>query len=374
MPRRKRLYRSFLALCLLFGGLNGLFLTKSSSVTNEGFQRINTRSSKYLTNKKKTRLVDTYLIGPGDKIGLTIFEAEELSGIYTVLIDGTVNLPYIGSVNVNNLSLDQATQLITKLYSKQLIRPDLHLTIAHARPIRVSVLGETVRPGIYSLTSRETSNTEGVRINGLPTLIDAIQKSGGITKNANLKKVTLYRRLPGEKNQHKKTTIDILDLILVGRHSQNPFLFDGDIIKLAKADAIPNDVVEIASNTLSPELINVHVIGAVHRPGRLPIRANTPLIQAVLQAGGPVDWVADNGNIELVRINRNGTATRKRFKINLNEGVSNKKNPPLNDGDIVKVNYNTLAKISGGLGAITKPVSSYVNALALFKILNDSDD
>ena len=121
-------------------------------------------------------------------------------------------------------------------------------------------------------------------------------------------------------------------------------------------------------------MINVHVIGAVHKPGRLPIRANTPLIQAVLQAGGPVDWVADNGNVELVRINRNGSATRRRFKINLNEGVSSKKNPPLTDGDIVKVNYNTLAKLSGGLGAITKPVSSYVNALALFKILNDSSD
>ena len=87
-----------------------------------------------------------------------------------------------------------------------------------------------------------------------------------------------------------------------------------------------------------------------------------------------MDWVADSGNVELVRINRNGTATRRRFKINLNQGVSSKKNPPLNDGDIVKVNYNTLAKISGRLGAFTKPANSYINALALFKIIENSSE
>ena len=60
------------------------------------------------------------------------------------------------------------------------------------RPILVFLIGEIERPGIYSLTNNEESNLAGgpqIRNNGLNTIVDAIQKAGGITQNANLEKV-----------------------------------------------------------------------------------------------------------------------------------------------------------------------------------------
>ena len=57
----------------------------------------------------------------------------------------------------------------------------------------------------------------------------------------------------------------------------------------------------------------------------------------MLAAGGPQTWRASTGNVELVRINRNGTATRRTYAIDLSQGASNAKNPPLRDGDTVIV-------------------------------------
>ena len=92
---------------------------------------------------------------------------------------------------------------------------------------------------------------------------------------------------------------------------------------------MPDEVTELASVNLSPRLIRVNVIGEVKDPGRHELPANT-LVQAVLAA---VATRANTRNVELVRINRNGSATLKRFKIDLSQSASIEMNPPLLDGD-----------------------------------------
>ena len=94
-------------------------------------------------------------------------------------------------------------------------------------------------------------------------------------------------------------------------------------------------------------------------------------MQAVLAAGGPEAWRASTGNVELVRINRNGTATRERFRLNYGQGASNTKNPPLRDGDTVVVNRSNLAKTSDAIGAVANPISGLVNIWALVDLIQN---
>ena len=317
---------------------------------------------------------DVYIIGPGDVLDLKLFDAEELSGSLEVLNDGSVPLPLVGSVRLSGLTLQQATLWVQQLLSKELLRPDLQLRVVKPRPIRVALVGQVERPGIYSLTTSEASTTEGGsnRISGLPTVVDAIQKAGGITQNANLRGVVLQRRLPGTESEvsYKQAELDLLDLVLDGNQSQNPFLFDGDTIRIREAEETPEEAIELASVNLSPQVISVNVIGEVQSPGRVQLQANTPLVQAVLAAGGPKNWRASTGNVELVRINRNGSATRKKFRIDLGEGASNEKNPPLRDGDSVKVNRNTLARASDAINAVSQPLGGLVQIWTLFRLIN----
>ena len=316
---------------------------------------------------------DFYLIGPGDILELTLLDAPEFSGEYTVLNDGTIPLPLIGSIYLDNLSISQASTLIENKYRAQLLRPELHLIVKVPRPILVSLIGEIERPGIYSLTNNEESNLAGgpqIRNNGLPTLVDAIQKAGGITQNSNLEKVIISRRMPGLKKDYMRTEVNLVDLIFKGDHEQNLFLFDGDIVELTKASKISNDTMRVAQANLSPRIINVRVVGEVNNPGQFNLSANTPLIQAVYSAGGPIDWKANKGNITLLRVNSNGSVTKKKFRLDLNAEVSANKNPPLKDRDIVLVQSNRFNKINKGIATVAEPISPVVTAITLFKLLD----
>lgn len=319
---------------------------------------------------------DAYLLGPGDRLELKLFDAPELSGPLDVLNDGTASVPLIGSVRLTGLSLSQASSWLTKLYGRQLLRPQLLLKVVTPRPIKVALVGEVERPGLYSLTTSETAQTEGgpsSTISGLPTVVDAIQKAGGITLNANLRDVTLQRRLPGDLPRFKQATLDLLALLQRGDQLQNPYLFDGDTIRIGKAEQPVAEAIELAAANLSPKQINVNVVGEVVRPGTVPLMANTPLVQAVMAAGGPNTWRASKGNVELVRINRNGTATRERFTLNLSQGASNQRNPPLRDGDTVIVNRTGLAVASDSINAIGQPLTSMANVFALIRLLNNTN-
>ena len=319
---------------------------------------------------------DAYIIGPGDSLSLKLFDAPEMSGELNVLSDGSVSLPLAGSVVLGGLTLQQASGLIQELLSSQMLRPEAQLTVVTPRPILVSVVGAVEKPGVYSLSATQGGgNRVGTGGSGsslvFPTLVNAIQRAGGITQQADLRSVKLQRRLPGNPARFKLAHVNLLDLLMEGDQLQNPFLFDGDTIKLERAKETPSEAFELAASNLSPEVIDVSVIGEVNSPGRLQLQPNTPLVQAVLAAGGLKDWRANGGNVELVRINRNGTAMLKRFRFDMGSDASNEANPPLRQGDTVRVGRSLLAKGSDALGAVSEPVSGLVTAWSLFTFVND---
>ena len=102
--------------------------------------------------------------------------------------------------------------------------------------------------------------------------------------------------------------------------NNNPFLFDGDIIKLKKSKELPSKRIEtITYNNLTPNLIQISVIGEVVKPGRFSVDSNTPLLQSllvfILEAGGPINSRSSKTNVDLYRVNRDGTASHKKFKL-----------------------------------------------------------
>ncbi len=319
---------------------------------------------------------DAYILGPGDQVRLNVLDpgASDLSGTFDILNDGSASFALLGSVVLSGLTLNQAQQWLQSLYGRHLLRPDLNVSVVRPRPLQVSVVGEVVAPGLYTLTSGEGSQVEGVGVSlsGLPTVVTAIQKAGGLTLNANLADVRLQRRIPGDASQLRETDLNLISLLRLGDKAQNPFLFDGDTIVIGSAPAPDRDVMELAAANLSPQQIGVTVVGEVVTPGRLNLAANTPVVQAVLAAGGPKNWRGKRSDVELVRINRNGTATRQLITIDYNQGVSGLRNPPLRDGDTVVVNRSSFAVATDALGAVTTPISGLVSAWGLVRLIQDN--
>ena len=323
---------------------------------------------------------DVYILGAGDILELSFLSSSNtsLGGTLQLLNDGSTTLPMIGTVVLEGLTVSQANRWLTSLYRRYLRQPELTLRVVQPRPLQVSVVGQVENPGLYLLNpGGEGSSVEGktAAIPGLPTVVSAIQKAGGITLNANLGDVRLQRRLPGDKTQLRETQLDLTALLQRGDKRQNPFLFDGDTILISRAPAPPPDeVLELAAANLSPETISVNVVGEVKAPGRIQLRAGTPLIQGILAAGGPTPMRANRNNVELVRINRDGTATLRRYLIDYRQGVSGPRNPPLRDGDSVVVNRSVLAAGSDALNAFSQPITGLVNILALVRIIQDTNN
>ena len=296
---------------------------------------------------------DLYTLGPGDGLQLTFLdpEAKSLNGAFGILADGTTTLPLVGSVQLIGLTIGQATRWLSSLYSKQLVRPQLTLTLTTPRPVRVTIVGEVSRPGLYPLGS--FSNP-----------VEAIQTAGGVTVNADVRNVHL-RRLAGTAGAQKETTLNLADLFTNGNQLQNPVLFDGDTIIVSRALLpIPEEVLAIGQTNLAPTSINVTVLGEVKAPGSVALPANTPLIEALFRTGGLIRRRAQTNRIELVRFNRNGTTSRQIFSYKEDLPVSNRMNPPLRNGDTIIVRSNLYGKALNFLNDLAEPLG------ALNSILN----
>lgn len=304
---------------------------------------------------------DLYLLGVGDSINFSVIGAPELNITTRILNDGNAIFPFLGPVKLSGLTISSASKYLENLLSKELINPKVELFISENRPIKISIIGEVSRPGIYKLNSST---------NDLPTIITAIEEAGGVSKFADLTKIKLQRKLPGELTSFKKTNLNFKNLLFKGDQSQNPYLFDGDIIEIKKVENFEKDILSISSTSLSPKYITVNFLGEIGSPGSLRLDSNTTLIDGILAAGGPKNWRSNYGNVEILRINRNGSAFRKRYRIDLSQNYSEKNNPILNNGDSIWIRRNNFAKATDTLSAVSSPMRDLVNIWTLFKLID----
>jgi polysaccharide export outer membrane protein len=299
---------------------------------------------------------DLYVLGPGDGLQLTFTDpsAASIGGAVVILPDGTSTLSLLGSVQLTGLTIGQATRWLTSLYAKQLVRPELILSLTSPRPVKVTIIGEVGRPGLYPLASFSTP-------------VSAIQTAGGVTLNADIRRV-LLRRLAGPDGSQKQTVLDLAQVFQVGNQRQNPILFDGDTIVVARTEnLIPEEILQIGATNLAPATITVSVIGEVRSPGTIRLPANTPLAEAIFRAGGAENWRANKNDIELVRLNRNGTTTREVYSYKDGIGVSKGLNPPLRDRDTIIVNRTFYAEALDVINQVIVPLSQAASSYYFFR-------
>lgn len=143
---------------------------------------------------------------------------------------------------------------------------------------------------------------------------------------------------------------------------------DGDTIIIPTATEVnPAEATQLASTTLSPATIQVGVVGEVKRPGAVEIRPNSSLNQALLAAGGFNDARARTTTVDLVRLNPNGSVTKREVKVNFSQGINEETNPILRNNDVVIVNRSGLASVGDSVGTVVNPLGGLLGVFrALF--------
>lgn len=304
---------------------------------------------------------ERYILGAGDQIKLDIFDVPEVEDIQQIiLVDGTVTLPWIGKISLAGLTPQMAEQTIANLYDAYLFNPQVTVEILQPRPLKVGIVGEIRRPGGYTLrlgTDAGESNVSQQRIRYWPTLTQAIQTAGGITRSANVRSIQVQRASEGT------ISIDLWQLIETGDTTKDILLRDGDQILIPTAQAITTeDITQLSSSSFAPDNVTVNVVGPVNSPGALQIPLNTSLNQALLAAGG-FDERANQKTVSLVRLNPNGSVTQREITVDLAEGINEDNNPILQEGDAIIVERSSIATASDTVDQVSSPLSGILSLL-----------
>ena len=156
-----------------------------------------------------------YRIQVGDVLDISFFKTIDLNETRTVGPDGEIFLPIVGRVDVVFRTLDDVTKEITEGYRKEMINPQITVSVKEYSGLEVYVSGEVNRPGIQAYRG------------GL-TLVQAISNAGGFNKRARRSEVLLIR--PGPENEPVGTIIDVKQILRKGQVSNDVSLAPLDIV------------------------------------------------------------------------------------------------------------------------------------------------
>jgi len=252
---------------------------------------------------------DTYVLGAGDEVHITIFGASQTDIQQRVSAEGSIQPSGGARIFLKGLTLFQARKVIKEsLSSSYLFRADqLAVTIVSARTVLVNVFGEAKITGGFTLSA-------------LNSALNALSAAGGPTDVGSVRNIQLIRG-------NTKKTIDLYEFMNEPTVQFNFDLQNNDIIFVPVVKRI------------------VTIEGAVKRPMQYEMKDGESITDLINYAGG----LSMNVFPEFIQVQRFINGEVKLFEWNLADIISNKTKVALFDGDIVRIK------------SINKPMDSYVD-------------
>jgi protein involved in polysaccharide export with SLBB domain len=229
-------------------------------------------SNSNLTFEPNMRMAtpSNYVLGVDDELSIDIYGFSEKTSKYKINTEGQIRIPNIGPVTLAGLTMEEAKTKLKGVLSKtypglQSGNTFLQVSLGQIRSIRVTLIGEVIKPGSYELSS-------------LSTLANALYASGGPSANGSFRKIDLMR------NGKRLVTFDLYDFLLNGDLSKNILLKDDDIIKV------------------HPYAVRLTLTGAVKKPAIFESAPGESLGTIIEKYAGGFADVANKNKISVTRI------------------------------------------------------------------------
>ena len=263
-------------------------------------------------------------LSSGDLLTVRVYGSSDYVPVARISLDGSIDLPLIGLLAVEGLSLHQAEHLIaTKLVDAGMYRdPQVTIQLTESPNQVVTVIGEA--HGVVPTVSQKR-------------LFDVLAAIGGLPQTAS-HTITINR--PGVEQPI------VINLGPNPAHSA-----------MADVPVFPRDTVVIARTGF------IYVLGAFRTQGAIPLTANSPLtLMEVASLGGGANY---EGRFDDLRIIRTVGLSRTEVRVDIKRVLSGKDpDPVLQADDIVflpTVQWKAFIK-SGGLGTALGIISFFVYA------------
>ncbi len=209
-----------------------------------------------------------YRLGPGDLLHISVSGYAEMITDVRVSQTGNITYPFIGEVQVANLSTQELEGIIAKrLGDGGFIRQaQVTVLVSEYQGQKISVMGQVEKPGQYPLTSSAK-------------VLDLLAAAGGAVPSIAADQATLLRK------DGSKVVIDLQSLF-DGDPRQNPSVNGGDTIYVPRA----------------PQF---YIYGEVQKPGMYRLERNMTLSRAI-SAGGGLTPKGSERRVVLKRRDANG--------------------------------------------------------------------
>jgi polysaccharide export outer membrane protein len=243
-----------------------------------------------------------YLIGPRDVITIVIFAGGEKQQEVdlTVSGQGMINVPFIGPVKAEGLTIPQLEDLITKpLAEEYFVDPEVNIQIKEYHSLQYYISGAVKTPGLYEMTSEAS-------------LMELIAKAGGVLPErgnvAYILRESTNSMAKGEDieslmSSREPIKVDLKSLLDKGDMTYNILLKSGDVVYIPLEKAL-----NLAES-------NIYVEGEVKKPGVYSYQPGLTALNACIMAGGFGDFAAPN-RTKIIRNTENGPEV---IRINLND-------------------------------------------------------
>ena len=217
-----------------------------------------------------------YVVGPQDRLAITVFDEPTLTKTVTVDSDGTFDFPLVGRITAGGLSVRQITADLKKRLGPPngfLVNPQVSIEVETYRSQVVYVNGQVRVPGALPLK-------------GAMTIMDVLAQAGSPTPDAG-PYIEIYRKPAGQASQGPLDPSKApaperirMDDLRNGR-AQQIVLRDGDTVNVPKAQTF---------------IVN----GFVHSPNTYVLEGDVTVQKAIAMAGG----VTERGAQSRIKIQR----------------------------------------------------------------------
>jgi protein involved in polysaccharide export with SLBB domain len=209
---------------------------------------------------------DAYVCGHGDVLDLELWGVQNIRFRTTIDIEGRAFVPKVGQFELGGKTLTEARRILRASVGRLYPRVEFAVTLAEPRTFVVHVADDVVRPGAYAARAVERVAT-------------LITRAGGFGPGASRRRVEIRRR------NGVVLRADLLLYTLTGDVKHNPFLLDGDVVRVPF------------------EQLAVSIAGAVNRPGRYELVGERDLAELVELAGGLAPSATPQLPVSVVRFN-----------------------------------------------------------------------
>ena len=154
-----------------------------------------------------------YRISPMDTVSVKIFRMPDLSGDYQVDLTGRISMPLIGEVRAVDMTTAQLDETLTaKFAEKYLENPDVSVGIKESASRSITIDGAVKEAGAFP-------------INSPLTLMQAVALAGGVSDDANPRRIAVFRQIDGQRQAAA------FDLVSIRRGEMtDPRVYPGDIV------------------------------------------------------------------------------------------------------------------------------------------------